>query len=68
MDASRKLRLSELLVKLETYHCLDYPAQVALSDIMDCYFNGTLVGAITATQKDAEAKDVRAQDALNLIF
>lgn len=68
MDASRKLRLSELLVKLETYDCLDYPAQVALSDIMDYYFKGTLVGAITATQKDAEAKDVRAQEALNLIF
>jgi hypothetical protein len=67
MDASRKLRLSEILAKLEGYECQKYPAQVALSDILDYYFKGTLIGAITATQKDAEAKDADAQKALNAI-
>lgn len=65
MDASRKLRLGELSAKLMELGCASYPGRVALADIMDYYYRGTVVGAISATQKDAEAKDVRAQEVLN---
>lgn len=67
MDASRKLRLSELLTKLQGLECPDYPGQVVLSDIIDYYYKGTVVGAISATQKDAEAKDAVAQKTLKLL-
>lgn len=67
MDASRKQRLVELLAKLDGLQCSKYPGLVALSDILDYYYIGTLSGAIASTQKDADSKDTQAQILLNAL-
>lgn len=69
MDAGRKGRLVEMMAKLQNFDCSQYPGLVALSDVLDYYHQGTLPGAISATQKNAETKDAEAQglmDALNM--
>lgn len=65
MDAGRKEKALELLTKLEKLPCPAYPGQVVLADILDYYSRGTVVGAITETHKDAQAKDAQATLLLN---
>ncbi len=63
MDATRKERLVVLLGKLD-FRCDQYPGQIALSDILDYYYVGTIVGAIEGAQKDAKKKDEEATRSL----
>jgi len=67
MDAARKVRLAEILTRLERLDCDKYSGQVALSEILNYYYTGTVVGAISETQKDAEKKDKEGTDALKAL-
>ena len=68
MDANRKRKLLEIRTAMATKDAKDYPGQVALTDILEYHYAGTLMGAITAIQQtssndaDASARQLRTLD------
>jgi hypothetical protein len=67
MNAQRKEVLARILqgsgASLE-----GYSFEQALSDLNDYYLSGSIPGALSAIQKDAGAKEVKADDKINLLM
>jgi len=64
MDASRKARLAEIRARMAR-NITEYPGIAALSDVMDYYQAGTLVGAVTSIQQRAADQKTSADDQLS---